>query len=70
MKIWTEILKKKWGDDINRANQIKFLKKKKKKPNKQYSQCCMHQNQQKKVDKYFVVWFVPEDLTKKAGSFF
>lgn len=55
MKIWTELLKKKWGDDINRANQIKFLKKKKKKPNKQYSQCCMHQNQQKKVDKYFVV---------------
>lgn len=29
----------------------------------------MYQNQQKKVDKYFAVYFVSEDLTKRAAAF-
>lgn len=29
----------------------------------------MYQNQQKKVDKYFAIYFVSDNLTKRAAAF-
>lgn len=69
-KIWTELLQKKWDGDINRASQIKFLKKKKEKAEAAiFPMLHVSKTSKKKVDKYFADYFVSEDLTKRAVAF-